>query len=525
VLVCSDHAVFLEDSKVRARRRTKVGEYVHAEPAVTQTVTRRITVSNFSHQLLVKLAQDVTWLLAREDSPLELMTMRQQFVELLISRNLASREGLIKRKPLMRAIRELYPPALLNSLQCDFNEEKSGNWPALILSHLKKASVNHPLRYLLLIHLLGHTAESFLNTCAEVLPKGHSLSEPFGHDPWPCLNATCANYRKPVVKVYEIKLARTSHHRIGGIFSCSCGFSYLRRWSVPSPDGRFSYYQIERYGPVWEAKLRELWADPSVSLRSMVGLLGTHRDAIKKQAATLGLFEARVGPRNRTTRIGAISKNLEKQRRAKASKFVNERKERRMEFLKTRKDNPSVSRSELQDIAARVYVWLYRYDKKWLVNHLPPLRERDPFTRRPLYWSDRDATLEKKVRLAASMLRKIDARPVRVTVAAIIRYIDGNLRQSTTEVRLINSKWFLARVPLTAKALSEVTEPILDYWRRKLDWASSHFSNEGRCPPRWQLMGYADIARKGMTEALTTLVEETLSSLRKATTIISYRAA
>lgn len=525
VLVCPDHYVFLENSNVRARRRTKAVEYVHAEHAMAPSITRSLTASNPDHQLLVKLAQDVTWLLTREDSPLELETIWQQFVELLTSLNLASRKGLVKRKLLILAVRESYPPALLDSLQCEFDEERSGNWVFLLLSHLKKGSVNHPVRYLLLTHLLGHTAESFFKICAEAASKGRRLSEPFGGGPWPCLNPACVNHRKPVVTTYRIKRARTSSHQIGGIFSCACGFSYLRRWGTASPDDRFSYHQTESYGSVWQARLRELWADPSVSLRGMVGLLGADRDAIKKQAATLGLSESRVGPRNRRTLIGMISRDMKKERSAKASKFVKERSARRKEFLAARRKHPSASRSQLQDIAARVYVWLYRYDKQWLDAHLPPLRVRPPGNRRPLYWEDRDAGLQKKVQIAASMLRKMEGRPVRVTAVAIIRYIDSHLQQSSTEPRLINSKWFLDRVPLTAKALNEVVEPILEYWRRKLDWASGHFRNEGRCPPRWQLMEYAGISRKGMTGILAALVEETLSSLRKATTIISYRAA
>lgn len=133
--------------------------------------------------------------------------------------------------------------------------------------------------------------------------------------------------------------------------------------------------------------------------------------------------------------------------------------------------------------------------------------------------------LEKKVRLAASMLRNLDARPVRVSPAAIIRYMDGHLRPSNSEAHLINSKWFLDRVPLTAKALKEVTETSLEHQRRKLTWASEWFRKEGVSPPRWKLMDYAGVSRNGMTAPLAALVEETLSSLRKVTTIVSYRAA
>jgi hypothetical protein len=180
--------------------------YVNAEHATIQTLPEPIVDS--AHELLVELARDVAWLLNREHSTIELETMHQCFVSLLISRNLASRNGLVKRKLLIRSIRECYTLPLLNALQCNFDEDKSGNWPALILSHLKKSSVNHPLRYLLLAHLLGHTAESFFGMCMDAAVERRRMPAPFGRAPWPCLNLTCANYRKPVIEAYEPKSAQ-----------------------------------------------------------------------------------------------------------------------------------------------------------------------------------------------------------------------------------------------------------------------------------------------------------------------------
>ncbi len=525
VLVCPEHKMFLENSSTRIRRRINKVDYIRAEDSVLSILPRPIIITDSSHEFLDRLARDVVWLLAREHIPIGLDIMRQCFVTLLISHDLASRDGLIKRKVLIKALREIYSPALLELLQCNFDEEKSGSWPALIVSHLRKATFNHPLRYLLLIHLLGQTAESFFDICTSTVTNTHRMSEPLGRGPWPCLNVTCVNHRKLVIDTYQLKPLQSVAYRTSGIFSCPCGFSYLKQWPGRSSENKYCYSRVENYGHVWETRLRKLWPDPSISLRNMVELLGADRDVIRKQAAVLGLSASRIGPRNRKTLIGAISKSIKKERRAKASKFAKELKARRREFLRVRRDHPTAPRSELRDIAARVYVWLYRYDKKWLKDHLPPLRERVPRIRRPIYWEDRDVMLEKKVLLAASTLREIDGRPIRVTVGTIIQYIDKHLQQSSTEIRLINSKRFLDRVPLTAKVLNEVTETILEYWRRKLDWASAHFSKDDRCPSRWQLMEYAGISRKGMTEPLAALVEETLSSLRKATTIISYRAA
>jgi hypothetical protein len=428
-------------------------------------------------------------------------------------------------KILIKALREFYSPALLALLQCNFNEEKTGNWPVLILSHLKKATANHPIRYLLLIHLLGHTVESFFDMCTNTVTKGPRISAPFGRGPWPCLNSTCVNYRKLVIETYQIKPMQSVKYQTHGLFTCSCGFTYVRHGPERSPDSRFRYYRIERYGHVWEAKLKRLWADPSISLRSIVGCLGVNREAIKNHAATLSLSASRIGPRNRKTLIGEISKNYENKRRAKALRLAKERKARRVEFLTVRRNHPKASHSELQAISVRVYVWLCRNDKKWLGANLPPPRKRDAYSRRPLSWAERDAIFEKQVRLAASALRNLDARPIRITTAAIIRYIDEYLPQSNTGAHLINSKWFLDKVPLTAKALSEVTETTLDCWCRKLEWASERFRKEGVCPPRWQLMDCAGISRKSLTAPLATLVDEILSSLQKAPTKDAYRAA
>jgi hypothetical protein len=88
---------------------------------------------------------------------------------------------------------------------------------------------HHPLRHLLLIHLLEQTAESFLTE------EPAEERQPFGTGPWVCLNPVCDSHGTPIITACEWIDSRFTDGRPVGTFTCPrCGFSYCNFGSVRS---------------------------------------------------------------------------------------------------------------------------------------------------------------------------------------------------------------------------------------------------------------------------------------------------
>ncbi len=452
VEVCPTHAVFLEKSNACAKTQGHPSEFVTAEQAIQVSLWRSLDLSDLYHKQLLKLAHDAAWLLNQNSLDCGLQSVRNRYLYLLADRGLATYSGKVHQEQLVQAFKSYYSPNFLKLLHSEIDEESQYNW----LSRLVRPSKGnqHPVRHFLLIHFLGHTAETFFNLPSEF--------KPFGEGSWPCLNPVCPHFQKPLIQECKIKYCKNGGMPIG-IFGCECGFVYTRKdfdysskdfdQSITRP---FRVSTVKSYGALWEAALKELWEDSSVSLQKIACRLRVSDTTVKKYAVALQLSFPRLGP-TKEVQIGAEQLNR------LANKQVdvpNQFESYRNEWLSLLQENPNASRSVLQSKASRVSCWLRRHDSEWLEAHLPPPRKNNGSP--CIDWGSRDVQLAEAVRQSAIHLKTATGRPTKITIRAIGRDIN--------KLKLIQTQ--LNKLPLTAQALDEVVETQEEYRVRFNGWAA-----------------------------------------------------
>lgn len=461
VEVCPFHAVFLEDTEVRARNGEDAHNYVAAEKAILIRPARPLDPSDRNHAVLLDIACGTLRLLKGGGAASTAEFIRDRYIQLLSKKGLAMMTGTIRVRKFMKELKSYYPREVLQLLQCDFDETSIRSWPARIVKRLGCDCGHHPLHHLLLMQFLGQTVDTFFSATDEY--------KPFGDGPWPCLNPACD--RLPNQQIEQCLIV---HRRIGrrgtlpvATFCCPCGFKYERIGPDIIPEDRRRLSRIIAYGHAWDAKLRELWSDSTLDLRRVAAQLGiSYRRRIKREAERLGLPFPRIGPGGRAAVKSKHSKSSN-------SSFKDTRSAYRKEWKAALKKKPALSRWALRKRFTRLANWLSRNDHEWLQAHLPPRRKRT-VKARVVDWQGRDETLQAAVRASAAGIRKRHGRPVWITRARIGKDI-------TQDTML---KRYLDRLPRTKKALAEVVETRIQFAKRRIAGATDYFRKAGICPAR-----------------------------------------
>jgi Tn7-like transposition protein D/TniQ len=478
VMVCPQHEVFLENSTIRARNRINSALYVTAERANLLTNARLLDLNDEVHQGLLAVARNAAWLLDQPGLNPGYDLLNAHYLKLLSDKNLV-RRGYIHVRELLSAMVTSVPRLLLVMLQCEFDTAKAHSWPALLVKNLRQGKSHHPLRHLLLMRLVGHTAESFFSSLSAKPHVGAIRPKPFGRSPWPCLNPVCADYGKSKIREIEVRESWKLNGVPVATVSCRCGFTYARRGPDATPEDRFRFDWIEKYGAAWEAALKRWWEDTFLSINRMAPLLGVAHNTVKYQAIRLGLKFPRAGPGTKVTRLNPIIQETVRRKQERQSSGVDAvlREAKREEWLEAMKQNPDANRTRLlREIAPPVYSWLLTNDKGWLKENMPPPFKRTKSAREIVDWTSRDLNLEKEVREAAERLKRTEGKPVQVTVTAIARELDKN--------ELLQKEKHLAKLPLTRQALSNVAETRAQFALRRLRWATDCFRDEGLAPAK-----------------------------------------
>jgi hypothetical protein len=483
VEVCSLHEVFLTNSNVSARNRVNSSVYISAESALLKAAVRPLSSLDTDHQVLLRIAQDAAWLLKQVNLLCASDELRNRYLVLLGGKGLLRKGDKISIKGLIREVRNTYSDTLLDLVQCQFDEKRVFNWPSLIINHTLHQKTDPPVRHLLLIQLLGITAQTFFCSSLDVVPpKVHNIIsedegvKPFGGGPWPCLNTVCKHYGKLVIETCIIKAPRKNEKNPIGSFACACGFTYRRRGPDNTPEDLYRYDWVLYYGTIWETHMREMWNDLSISLRQVALKLNVNWNTAKAAAVRLNLKFPRKGPTNTVSYSPPVDARPTKPpvRTRLTNRFAINRKSFRKEWLSTRKQHPNALRKQLRkELALRAYGWLYKNDKKWLWSHLPPPYKRVG-SARLVNWEDRDAQLSKRVYASALRLRNAPGRPGGITKQAIARDLD--------EKTSLMYKDALVKLPLTVQILETVVESRVGLAIRRVKWAADHFRQENIVP-------------------------------------------
>jgi hypothetical protein len=155
----------------------------------------------------------------------------------------------------------------------------------------------------------------------------------------------------------------------------------------------------------------------------------------------------------------------------------------RQEWLALIAINIDLGRTQLRNKVPAVYGQLYKYDRDWLNEHLPPPQTNNGTP--DVDWESRDIETMAAVKLSAQQLKDDSTRPIWISRTAIANSLEHP-----------NSAWVkrhLQRLPLTAKFLAEVTENKEEFAVRRVNWAADRFRQEHLCPQEWELVRRAGL--------------------------------
>lgn len=499
VLICPVHLVFLENSIARRDSARDFLQFVPAEDAIRTLPVQHLDLSDHSHQILLKLARDASWLIKQSSPGSALNEIYNRYLRPLIDRGLATYTGSIHVRELLSEFGKYYPPELLRLLRCEFtgSDQVKTNWLLRLVRPPKHTQ--HPLYHLLLMQFLGCSVEEFFR-----LPTKLSF---FGEGPWPCLNPAAEHFREPVISGLTLSPRLRDNHRVA-TFNCRCGFIYSRSGPDSSPEDRFRIGRTISFGPIWESRLKLLWKDASLSLSEAGRQLGVDALTVRRHAFRLKLPLSHPGRKSKPLTRAAQLKGTHdstthaEKRRACRAKWLNE-----MQRL------PNTTLKALRRKHAREYAWLLQNDAEWLKRHRSCFQHRARSSS-GIDWKKRDAEYAVAARAAAARLKNNLDRPVQVTRTAIGKAVGA--------VTLLRQK--LHKMPLTAQVLANVVETRVEYAVRRIWWVAECFIRDSTLPRAWQLVLQANVYSlkhipevKTAVNAAVILIESNSSLKRKLT--------
>lgn len=536
VEICSVHGVYLERSEVELWGKSKA---LHVCNPGKRIRPRVADVSCRTTQILLAIAKDAEWLLLQRNLCPGLHWLHGRYCGLIRQKRGPFGSRRLRIGDLVQPFVEFYSDALLAKLGCEIKDVNRSTWLTAFFGLSK--SGHRPLFHLLIMQFLGCSAREFFEGPVE------EPYHPFGCGPWLCLNPVADHYGKPVVTACTIKRHRDKPVPIG-IFRCSCGFNYGPRGPDQKPEDRLRFDWIQNHGSVWEAELRVLWMDSTLSTAAIRRKLGSSFAVVRKRAQQLGLpvralqkavrkvgkpqsppawayrlpdlwedpgvslwdmceqfgvgrntlnrWADRVGlpvPRPKFFRSQQLDmaghpKSLETYRSC---------------WLEGKKMFPNYSRTQLQK-ALPVSNWLYKHDRVWFEEHQPPSRSRS--AHRPMAKQRReqeDKELALRVQEAAQKLMSQVGRPVQITRTALAKAVGRTLFE-------------LIGYPVTTRLLNGVVEPFPRFIERRLKWAVEVFRSERVYPTKTQMMKRLGIDTKSIrNNGMIGQVEEALDQLSR----------
>lgn len=255
---------------------------------------------------------------------------------------------------------------------------------------LSKKSNRAPniLAFLLLIQFLSDSSEEFFSNTI-----GFSIDIPFKNKPQPCLNKICRYYNKLIIKTYS----KTYYAiYVQGTFLCPyCSYKYGRKWiwDKDRKSGEIGPPFLMSRGELWEKEVMQLYfqGQSLKSIASKMGM-GTYRDPVVKLLKeklgeeytirfnlktnyTLHSIHSRI--ESTSFNYEEVIKEIEKGMKEVATTIYDQQLLliRRQNIINIMKENPSLKRRGIEDLARTDYRWLRINDQEWFNEVIPK-----PFT-------------------------------------------------------------------------------------------------------------------------------------------------
>lgn len=455
VVVCPMHEVYLVDSPVPASRRLVTEQFQTAAAVLRSGPRRPVQSRGDRDKILLQVARDVAWLHEQELLRCGPEGSRKRYLAILIEQALAKNETFFYRKRMLSEFRARYPEALLRRL--GIQPELTRGWVHLDRVWQPAESRNRsPLLHLLLMHMLGYSAEQFFARSQQ--------SEVYGPGPWPCLNPVCIHFRNPVIERVDLRFV-SKHFKVQGRFECTCGFAYTRNGYGHQLENPWDWSSVKEYGHVWQDALRLMWADPSLPVDRIATSLGVSSRCVAHQSHRLGFLNCRettYTPRQWQGRGGCHRKPRPERKRD--IQLCRDR------LLLAIKENPKARRGQLRRRDPNAYDTLLQKDPAWLERHVPPPEKRGTNPN----WADRDNALACQVEAACVRLKGQSGRPVRMTRSLIER-----------ELGLTGAhEWCGKRLPRTLETWGRYAESWEEFALRRIHWTIQVFRDRGERPDK-----------------------------------------
>ncbi len=462
VEVCPVHKVFLESTNVRRQSPQHRHNFVSAQPLSRSSVSRSLDLSHPIHRSLLKIAEDVAWLLDQGNLASGLPVIHQRYLDLLVQKGLAIPTGKVKLDQLHSSFLSQYPRELLQLFQSDIPTTECPDWILRLIR--KPKGIQAPVRHLLMMQFLGVTAREFFNLPAK--------TERFGYGPFPCLNRVCSSYKKPVIQQHSTRYSHFTK-RLVGRFTCpTCGQVYERWHADPHVVN-----EILDYGPIWRGKLTELWSDSSIGICKLARRLGVDPFTAKRHAFLLGL----PFPRKAKCRVVNLPTKV---RLPEPPHKRNLLASKRARWLCALQAHPEKSCSELRRANHALHTWLYRNDGEWLKSHQP--RKRIPRAVSPrVDWNKRDPLVASKIMEAINRLKSSLGKGKRITISLISR-----------EAGTFGLLKHIERLPQSKAVLESNAESIEDFAVRRINAVRDAFLAARQRPTRSAFMYRAGLSAK-----------------------------
>ncbi len=459
VEICPVHLTFIERSPIQVRIPFAKRDVVSAERTVTDYSCRVAELTPL-HKTLVEIAKDISYLLEHLHTFLGPSLIREQYRVLLEQCGFLTARGQVRSVELVNAFMNYFTPDLLSQFNCNIQVKQASNsWLNNLVGCLR--DIHPPLHHLLAIHFLGSTAEAFFHQ--RIKP-----SAAFGDGPWPCLNPVCEHYQQRCIHSYQVRDSRAARNKPAGIFSCTCGFTYCRFGPDLTAEDAFRKDEVLSHGPLWEAKLQELWLNPAVPISSIARCLGIAASSVTWHAVKIQL----PVPRNGVSR----------------PRLIRDVTWYRAQWLALLMEIPREGITALSRKAPVVYRWLCRYDREWLTANRPQPRqcggnkkpkEYLPFQLSETVSSDEDGriadvSLVQEVISAAQKIIAAPGPPKKVSKLAI----------SLSIPQLFSLRKAPGRIPLTMQALEGVVETHEAFAVRRVWWTANQYQEKHICPSR-----------------------------------------
>lgn len=282
------------------------------------------------------------------------------------------------------------------------------------------------------------------NKFAEELSAKILPAHPFGSGPFPCFNKICAHYLKDIIQNVEIEFNRAG--KLSGIFKCkACGMVYIRQPNAIAS----KRFQIRNRGDIWLAQLKEFF-DAGNSNQEIASKLGSNSSVISKYR-----------------KKSKVSAEIKK-KRIRWRKLVKQ-----FGYTKARVTEP------------KLYSWLFRYDREWLLSSKPGKTTPNNSQLR-IDWNKLDYALCEHITLAIAEIQTSNRRISRELISRLVP--NGNSIHSTN----------LQKLPKAKNLIELSIETPEQFQLKKVERSFQTLVAEHRSISKWSILKGAGISKPSL---------------------------